>query len=681
MHNISGKKVLSTIALAAAMLPQTVRASSSENSEQSIMLEEITVKGEAITSVDQPATVNVIGPDEIQEVKLSQPEKILEEVPGIEIHRYGMGGVANEFAIRGFHNAGHGGDAAIAVDGILLNEGESHADGYADMNVIIPLELDRVEVFKGPSSPLFGNFARGGAISFHTRKTGEYNTFQTTGGSYDSYDVQHVFGHALSDRLQLNTALQYSSTGGYQDNSSWQRGNFSGRLGWQASPEFDAALSLRVHSSTWDAPGYIPKAQFEDEDAARHQAVNAEDDGGDKAFTTQRLDLGCNLDKNQRILAWTYSTQQDFTRFAKFGYDPGGQTERFYDRMVYGAGTSYNFEGSYADRKLNGVAGLEYLHEDTDWERYDTANRVRTKQTQDRNFIINTLSLFGQMDYALHPLFEPWVGLRYDAFSGDYENRDPDAVPFTADMNDYDHLSPKIGFLSSLTDALELRASYSQGFALPSDVLKYNSAAGDTATTVHQYETGLRFEPGDLLTSDLALFLIDTEDEIQEYPSDSGSYVNLGETRREGMELSATLRPGWPGFELFGDLTVISTEITSNPDAAMIGKEVTGVPDYTSNLGIRYRAASGCNGRIKWRHVDSYFVDDSNTASYDGYDVTDASLGYEGKTGNGTGWRVNLDIDNLFDEHYSQAVWSGYDTTNYAVSPGRTFWLRLTLDM
>jgi outer membrane receptor protein involved in Fe transport len=212
-------------------------------------------------------------------------------------------------------------------------------------------------------------------------------------------------------------------------------------------------------------------------------------------------------------------------------------------------------------------------------------------------------------------------------------------------------------------------------------VLKYNSAAGDTATTVHQYETGLLFKPSNLLTANLALFLIDTEDEIQEYPSGSGTYVNLGETRRTGMEVSAVFRPGWPGFELFGDLTVISTEITSNPDAAMIGKEVTGVPDYTSNFGIRYQGPSGCSGRIKWRHVDSYFVDSGNTISYDGYDVTDASLGYAGQLGTSSGWRINLDIDNLFDEHYSQAAWSGYDTINYAVSPGRTFWLRLTLDI
>ncbi len=677
LHMGKKKNVLLAILFIGLIFIQAVQA----EEEEIIVLDEITVKGEAISASSQPGTVNVVNLEEIQKLKLLQPEKILDEVPGIEIHRYGMGGVANEFEIRGFSNAGHGGDAAIAIDGILLNEGESHADGYADMNVIIPLELDHAEVYKGPSSPLFGNFARGGAISFHTRKTGEYKEYQMIGGSYETYDFQAAMGHALSKTLQFNTALQYASTEGYQDNSSWLRGNYSGRLSWQATSDLDLAVSTRVHKSDWDAPGYIPEDQFEDKDDSLHQAVNAEDDGGDKTFTSERFDLGYNLGDTGRILAWAYSTQQTFTRFAKFGYTPGGQTERFYDRFVYGTGTSYNHEAGYAERNLSSVVGIEYLHEDTDWERYDTSNRVRTSQTEDRNFVINTLSFFGEMDYALHRLFEPWMGFRFDSFSGDYENQDPNATPFKSDMNDYKHFSPKIGFHSQLHEFLVFRASYTQGFALPSDVLKYNSSAGDTATTIHQYESGLNFEPSRILSTDIAVFRIDTEDEMQEYPSGSGLYENLGETRRDGLELSTTVRLKVPGLELFGDLTITQTEILKNSDTTMKGNEIAGVPDYVYNLGLRYNGDSGINGRIKWRHVDCYYIDSANTTSYDGYDVTDLSIGYAGMTENATQWQVGFDVDNLFDEHYSQAAWNGYGTNNYAVSPPRTFWLRINISI
>lgn len=677
MKKLPNKKklLLATLAATWMAMPWVAQA------EEPVVLGTITVKGEAITSATTPTTVNTVTSEDIDGLKLLRTEQMLDQVPGVEIHNYSQGGVANEFEMRGYNNCGHGGDAAIAVDGIPLNEGQSHADGYADMNVIIPLEIDHVDVFKGPSSALFGNFARGGALSFNTKKDGAYNTLQSSIGSYDTYDTQYAMGRSITDTIRNNTALQFATTDGYQDHSSWQRGNFSTRFGWQTTQELDLALSFRVNKSTWDAPGYIPEAQFKNESQSFHQAVNAEDDGGDKLFTTQRLDAGYQLSTDSKLLAWTYATEQDFTRFAKFGYNAGGQTEKHHDRNVYGVGASYNYEGQYADRDLNGVAGIEYFNEDTDTNIYNTTNRTRTSQREKRNFVIDTVSLFGQADYALHPLFKPWLGLRYDTFGGDYKNNDPGSAPFSKGMNDYSHLSPKVGFHSELHKALDFRASFTQGFAIPADADKYNSEIGNEAETINQYETGLNFTPSKMFTADLAVFRIDNKNEIQESFPGSGIYRALGETRRDGLELSAVLRPWFAGLELFGDLTVTDTEIRKNADPAMEGKKVTGVPDYTSNLGVRYRADSGVNTQIKWRHVDSFYIDSANLNTYDGYDVTDFAISYNGKTKNETKWRIGADIDNLFDEHYSQSVWNGYGTNNYALSAPRTFWLRLGLDI
>jgi iron complex outermembrane recepter protein len=671
---------LAMLVVFCAVLPLNVLAEepiSKDQAEEPISIGEITVKGEASTT--DPTTVNIVTSEDIDQLKLSRPEQLLEEIPGVEIHNYSQGGVANEFEMRGFNNCGHGGDAAITIDGIPLNESQSHADGYADMNVIIPLEIDHVDVFKGPSSPLFGNYARGGAISFNTKKTGEYSTLQATWGSYDSYDAQYALGHSFSDTFRNNTALQLASTGGYQDNSSWQRENLSTRFAWKPMQDLDLAVSFRFHKSVWDAPGYIPKYQFDDEDASFHQAVNAQNDGGDKLFTTQRLDAGYHLTGNSKLLVWAYATEQDFTRFAKMGYDPGGQTEKHHERFVYGAGTSYNYKGQLAEKHLSAVAGIEYYSEDTDTDIYNTTNRARTSQSQDRNFVLNTLSLFGQVDYGLHPLFQPWVGLRYDTFSGDYHNNDPGATPFVEDINDYSPLSPKIGFRSQLFDSLIFRTSYTQGFSLPSDDQKYDAAVGDKEEIINQYEVGLNFTPNRMLTADLALFRIDDSHEIQEYPAGSGVFIDVGETRRDGLEFSTVFSPWVTGLELFGDVTGTHTEILDNADENLIGKHVTGVPDYSTTLGIRYRSSNGIFSQIKWRHVDQYYIDSENLETYDGYDVTDFTISYTGITQNATKWRVGGGIDNLFDEHYSQAVWSGYGTTNYAVSAPRTFWLRLTL--
>ncbi|MBW2738484.1 MAG: TonB-dependent receptor [Deltaproteobacteria bacterium] len=643
-----------------------------------IKLDDITVKGEAMPYSGIPGTVNIVGSEQFEDLRLDRPIDILEEVPGIEVGNYNMGGVANVFSIRGFGGAGHGGDGAIYIDGIPLNEGESHADGYADMNVLIPLEIERLEVYKGPSSALFGNFARGGTLSFHTKKGGTYSQIKTEYGSYDTIDVQGAFGNTFGSSLYNNTAFQIYRTDGYQDNQAWLKGNFSTRFSYDFTENLDASLSFRFHESDWDAPGYIPKEQFDDEDRARSQAVNAEDDGGEKEFGTQRLDLGYSFSDNFRLLFWTYATQQDFTRFAKFGYDPGEQTERNYDRKVYGTGTSLNFDTQLASFPIVGVFGAEYYHEDTDWDRWDTSNRIRTVHTQHRRFNIKTVSLFGETNMELSRYFRPHLGLRYDDFGGDYENRDPAKTGFDHDMQNYDHLSPKIGFRSQILESLDFRASYSEGFALPDGDAKYDSAINVDPVKVKQYEAGLTFTPVDKVWVDLAGFIMDTDNEIQKYGSEE--YRNVGETRRTGMELAVKFRPV-KGLEIFGDISLIDTEIRKNSDSSLEGKELTGIPKNIFNIGLKYTSPVGLGTRIKWRNVGEYYLDDENTTKYDGYDVVDAGIFYDISDEKGTKYRLFFNVDNLFDEHYSQAVWSsGYRKNNYAVSWPRTFWAGVKID-
>ncbi len=657
-----------------------VEVLSEEADDNPIVLHEITVKGEATPYFLNAGTVNTLTSDKIEELNINRTSDLLKSIPGVSIGNYNQGGVANSFSMRGFRSCGHGGDAAVYIDGIPLNEGESHADGYADMNVIIPLEIARLDVYKGPSSVLYGNFARAGTLSFYTKKRGAYDLLHFKYGSYETTDVQGAFGEKLDigSGLYNNSAFQFYMTNGYQENSRWLKGNFSTRFSYDISDKLDAAVSLRFHGSDWDAPGYIPKEQFEDEDWAKKQAVNAEDDGGNKRFYTQRIDLGYNLSDSFRFLYWGYTTQQDFTRFAKFGYDVGGQTERNYDRKVYGTGGSINFDTNIYSIPVIGVAGVEYYHEKTDWLRWNTSNRVRISKTQDRKFIINTLSLFGKLDVNLSRYFRPNIGFRYDDFGGSYKNNDPGSTGFKHDMNDYDSLSPKMGFTSQLFDTLSMRASYSEGFALPKGEAKYDPDINVDPVKVKQYEIGFTYKPWEMLKFDIALYILDTTNEILEDPPGSGEYTNVGDTRRKGLELSTEFRPV-TGLDFFADASFIDTNIRKNPDESLEGKDVRGVPKNVINLGAKYMFPWGLSVRAKWRHVGKYYIDSLNLYTYDGYDTVDTAINYVINDKKGREYDISFMVDNVFDEHYSQAVWYGYGTANYAVSWPRTFWGRILI--
>ncbi|MGM0443692.1 MAG: TonB-dependent receptor, partial [Fibrobacterota bacterium] len=632
--------------------------------------DEISVKGEMVTEEQQPVSITGFDAEDIEKRYIQRPEELLRDVPGAEAGDYNQGGVANTFMLRGFGSGGHGGDAAVFIDGIPLNESEGHADGYADMNVIIPLEIAKAEVYKGPSSALYGNFARGGILAFETRKGSDYSLLRTEAGSFNTVNTQSAFGVSLTEELSLNTALQFYQTDGYQENSEWIRGNMATRLSYALSDAFDIAVSARAHGSEWEGPGYIPKKQFDKDDTYLNQAANAEDDGGDKRYYYGRFDLGYSLNETAKILFWAYGTQQDFTRFAKFGYDPRGQTERFYDRRALGSGASMNALTALGDMPLSVVSGVEFFREETDWNKWNTYNRTRQAKTQERLFSINTLSAFAQAGLDVSPLFQPQIGLRVDHFTGEYENSDPGTTFFTNEMEPYTAASPKAGFTSRVIDPLTLRASYSQGYQLPTGERKYDPEQTLDPVDIRQFEAGATFSLQDKYTLDIAGFLLNTDNEIHQTVPNSNIFENVGSTRRMGVEGSVEAVPV-EGLEISGQLSGLTSEILENPDAALEGKEVPNVPEIIGGAGVRYTAFFGLGGGLSLHRTGAYYLNSDNSTTYDGYTTLDGDLFYRFTTVSGRGARVFVSAKNLTDEKYSQSIWEGYGTLNYAVSAPR----------
>ena len=120
-----------------------------------VSLAAITVKGQAMAdSTHQAYSVSRLHADEIRDEHVDQVQSLLRKVPGMNVSTLGLPGGADNISLRGFGAGGHGGDIGFVVDGIPLNEAMSHADGYGDLNVIIPLELERIDVLRGPVSAL-----------------------------------------------------------------------------------------------------------------------------------------------------------------------------------------------------------------------------------------------------------------------------------------------------------------------------------------------------------------------------------------------------------------------------------------------------------------------------------------------------------------------------------------------
>ena len=194
---------------------------------------------------------------------------------------------------RGFGGGGHGGDLGAVIDGIPLNEAMSHADGYVDFNVVVPLEIANLAVYKGPVSALYGNFNRSGLVAIETRKEGSYKNVDVSLASHSTLDAQAALGAPLTDGQQLNLAAQVFHTDGFRPQSGFDRQTVSARWSIALTPTMQLAVAGRFFHGEGDSASYLSKTQFDVDPYGIDARV--QNDGSKKNFDTLRSDFAWRL--------------------------------------------------------------------------------------------------------------------------------------------------------------------------------------------------------------------------------------------------------------------------------------------------------------------------------------------------------------------------------------------------
>lgn len=633
-------------------------------------LQAIEVKGEVLQSAGAAYSGTLIDHDEIRDHRVSRPQELFRYVPGMNLTGYGLPGVADQVSLRGFGNGGHGGDIGFVVDGIPLNEAMSHADGYADLNVIVPLELERMTVLRGPVSALYGNYNRAGTVTLQTRKGGNYRDVDLSAGSDGTVDVQAAVGAEFGGNQTLNLAAQHFRSDGYRDQSAGDRSTLAGRWAIQATPALEIAVSARAHEAEADNPGYLTHAQFKRDPYGKDPRT--QNDGSEKNFYTLRTDINYQLSPELKLLSFAYLTQQDFTRWFSRGAAAAAswrQREESYDRDVFGAGFNLNGHHHLGNTQLSWVGGIESFSETTDYLKYENTQfrrRVGTAE-YDRRFRLDNLAVFGEATLNMHRLFKPTIGLRWDRFTGDCDVRG--AETSTDDckrMDSVEHFSPKLGVRSQVSDAVELRASWTEGFALADDMAKYSLGTSKVDPNVfRQTEIGANIKLSSGLVVDLAAYHLRSSDEIN-YDSVANEYINAGSTRRTGVEVSALWAPV-ESFDLSLTWASAHSKVLDNPDTRLEGKRVTAVPRYTTTVEANWRPLPGWRGTVAWRKVGSFAVSADNTQEYGGYNVFDLRAAYTFP--GARAYTIYAAVDNVADREYATAV----SSVGYATAAPRTF--------
>ncbi len=156
-----------------------------------------------------------------------------------------------------------------------------------------------------------------------------------------------------------------------------------------------------------------------------------------------------------------------------------------------------------------------------------------------------------------------------------------------------------------------------------------------------------------------------------EGPTEETFFRNAGEVERSGIELAFGWEPA-PAWrtELAYTVQRLHFEEFAIDGEDFAGNDEPGVPNQWLTVGITHTPAFGLRSEANLRWVDSYFVDDANTASNPSYRVVDLRFSLD-RTEHGWPLRLFLGIDNLFDERYNGSVVpNAFGARYYEPAPG-----------
>jgi catecholate siderophore receptor len=564
--------------------------------------------------------------------------------------------------------------------------------------------LERVEALKGPNAMIFGRGGAGGVINRVTRQAewGQSREVSVQLGSWDNRRLTADFGTAL------NTAVAGRVTGMYENSDSYRSGVSIERYGVQPSVAFRLGPETTLRGSY---------EHFHDERVAdrgipsfggRPVATDASTFFGDPAQSP--VEATVNLLAS--VLEHKFSDRMTLRNRASYGvYD------KFYQNVYPGAVNAAGamvMISAYNDafdrknlfnqtdlllRPRTGtvqhtlVVGAELGRQVTDNFRNTgyfssvgssltsiqvplTAPTVAIPVTfrqnasnADSHGVATVAAVYAQDQLELTSSLQAVTGVRFDAFDMDFTNNRNGAQFSTSDRL----VSPRLGLIYRPTAPLSVYGSYS---------LTFVPRAGDQMTSLslsnqalepeefRNYELGAKWDVRPALGVSAAVYRLDRGNVAVPHPTDPARSILVEAQRTKGLELevNGALTSDW---SLTAGYTFQDGSIThSISSTAQAGAELAQVPSHAISLWSKYKISPRWAAALGVISRSAMFTSTDNRVVLPGFTRVDGAVFFDVTSA----LRAQVNVENLFDEHYYA---SAHSNTN--ITPGSPRAMRFSL--
>ena len=570
------------------------------------------------------------------------------------------------------------------------------------------LDLERIEVLKGPQGTLYGRNTTAGAINFISRKPGD--TFSANGkagyGNFDAWEIEGAADLPLSENLKSRIAVKAYSRDGttknrkFEDtlnNEIYQQGR--AQLLWTPTENLSALLILDAYFNQSDGLvtqqiAYLPIGVatadvlgYRDTDgdnfAGEYTRRGGDDTDAWSATIKLDWDLGWGEIKSvtgYRDIDLFKIHEPDATAASTFEVETFAEFEQLSQELRL---------HTEINERARLVAGAYYYTDKNDAEHFafyldlfgPTSSHWYPRQDT------TSYAVFGNLEYDLTSRLSFFGGIRWT-----HEKRKYDyfAQEVTVDSNDrpvrsgayftyvpeshreasWEDVAGEAGIRYAFSDDIMIYGKYSRGFKSGGfDGLIFNPGELEPFDPefVDAYEIGAKATLfGGRAQVNLAAYYYDVKDlqgstEVPDPTNPTGSIVrieNAAKAEIKGIELDITAQP-IDNMILSLGLSVLDTEITS---FETLGRDLSGgdlysAPpiNYNARASYNYDLANGgtVTPSVQVTFTDDMFFDIDNEAASryrpGSYYLTDARLQYDAPGGR---YSIALWSKNLFDEEY-----------------------------
>jgi len=592
---------------------------------------------------------------------------------------------------------------ATYVDEVPVTHPGAHFIVQSDGNPEL-VDIERVEILRGPQGTLYGASSLGGALRVVTRKPDPAQAagytqamLSTTAHGGFNYGIDGVINQPLGQDSALRLVGYYRDLDGYIDNTGTGRDDVNsakttgGRLayGKDFGDRFHLLVTLFSQSVNTDGVGQENIA------LPKYTQRTLIDESYEDDWTLPSLLLTVDLGWGELLssAAWQdrdWLQVNDTSGFSAFfgadviitGYNRQDLSE-FIQELRLSSKEGGNFDW---------LVGLFFNDRDHTWRQtfpapgFDAATEgVAASFGAPDNLGIGHvrfdnqhIAVFGEIEWPFAPRWQANVGARWYRFE---ETSTVDSVGFlyggdveeVRQSND-SGVVPKLTLSWRPDDDSLLYTTAAKGFR-PSGP-NFQPVSGDTCAeslaaiglteapasyksdTLWNYEIGGRTArlDGRLEVSGAVYYIDWTDVQILAFlQCGTGFMANAGEARSQGAEIELAIRPA-DGIELAFGGAYIDAELTEDAPTlnAPSGSKLPGVPRFSGYGSLTKHFTAGADragfGRVAFRFVDetygTFVPAGTPRLVAPSYSTVDLLLGLEGRR-----WSASIFAENLFDEH------------------------------